>query len=64
MRINAWTVRYYILRPFRLTLRLLIACLAAVPHTTFGERAEMAGRGPCQRCVGHAVIAGPEAGAP
>ncbi len=48
-------MRYSTLKPVRWILRSLIKLVASVPGTTYGERAEMAGKGPCGRCVGHSV---------
>ena len=47
------------MQPFRFVLRVSITGLSIVPGTTNGERAEMAGRGPCLRCTGHALQTGP-----
>ena len=50
--------RYSTLKPVRWILRSLIKIVASVPGTTYGETAEMAGKGPCGRCVGHSVSGG------
>ena len=58
---SKYMLRYRAIQPVRFVLRLAIRAVSLIPGTTFGEYAEMAGRGPCQRCVGHAVEPGPRA---
>ena len=51
-----YLVRYKVLKPLRLAVFWLAELVSFVPHTTYGEIAEMH-RGPCGRCVGRRVEA-------
>ena len=48
--------RRRLLRPVRTALRCIGALVASIPGTTLGEVAEIAGSGPCGRCIGRMVI--------
>ena len=51
---NAYTIRYIVVLPFRRIVKAALWLISQIPGTTFGEVAEMS-IGPCPRCVGRAI---------
>ena len=58
-QVNGLTQQVTVLAAESYALRRTLNEIEGEPDMTYGERAEMAGKGPCQRCVGRALADGP-----